>query len=404
MDVDGTDANVQPASQAETARQKSQEFDLNYNSSRLAAVAGVFYFHDHDTTLVRSVNPGPNLLLVVTPETYARSMAAFAQGTYHITDALSFTAGIRYTADRKSINQSFAREVLTTGVSVPGFPFLANVSNKYHAWTPKFGIDYQITPTILAYASATRGYKSGGTNYAAARLDALTFRPETIWSYEGGLKSEFFDRRLRLNISAFKYDYKDLQVQSLLGPGNVAIGNAATAKVKGIEFETSAKPMPNLLLTANYSILRAHYGEFSNAAVPAALVPFVHGLPNYNAATNTVNATGNRLNAAPRSSYFLSAQYDMPAGPGKAFIRGEYYHQSKVFYDPSNADIFSQKAYHLLNAAIGWNSDDSKWGFQIVGKNLTYSHYLITIAANGVVPAGLAGAPRTVAFQVTHNW
>jgi iron complex outermembrane receptor protein len=404
VDIDGTEAFLQQGIQYETSRQFSQEFDLNYNSSKFEGVAGVFYFHDHDSTIVNSLNPVPNLLVYVSPQSRARSVAAFAQGTYHLTDKLNLTAGIRYTADKKGIDQYYNRSSLTTGVSAPGFPFVSSVSNDYHAFTPKFGIDYRITPTILVYASATRGYKSGGTNYAAATPAALTFRPETIWAYEGGFKSEFLDRRLRLNVAAFKYDYKDLQVQSLIGPGLVAIGNSATASIKGIEFETAAKPIRNLLLGFNYSILRAHYNTFTAASVPGALLAFVRADPRYNAATGTFDATGNVMNAAPRSSYSASAQYDLPIGPGTAFVRGEYYHQTKVTYDPTNAAVFSQPAYHLINASLGFNTADKKWGFQLVGKNLTYSHYLITIAANGQAPAGLAGAPRTFAVQLTRNW
>lgn len=404
VDIDGTEVYAQEGEQEETSRQFSQEFNLNYNSDALEGVVGLYYFHDHQSSLVGSYNPLINVFVRTTPESRTRSYAAFAQGTYHLTPELGITAGIRYTGDRKSIDASFDRATLTTRVSAPGFPFVASAARKYHAWTPKIGVDYKVTPGVMIYASATRGYKSGGTNYAAATPAALTFEPETIWSYEGGIKSELLDRRLRINVSAFKYDYKDLQVQSLIGPGVVAIGNAATAKVKGIELETSAKPVPNLLLTANLSLLDAKYDTFTNASVPGALVPFVRGNPRYNAVTNTFDATGNRLNAAPRSSFSGSAQYDVPLESGKLFVRGEYYRQGKVYYDPSNVQIFKQKAYGLVNGSLGYNSDGGGWGVQLVGKNLTNTRYLINIAANGQVPAGFAAAPRTVAIQLTTSW
>ena len=86
---------------------------------------------------------------------------------------------------------------------------------------------------------------------------------------------------------------------------------------------------------------------------------------------------------------------------GNLFVRGEYFHQTRVFYDASNAPIFAQKPYDLVNASVGWTSPGKDWTVSLIGKNLANEEYLVTIAANGLVPAGLAGAPRTYALQVT---
>ena len=138
--------------------------------------------------------------------------------------------------------------------------------------------------------------------------------------------------------------------------------------------------------------------------MPGPLNPFLAGDPNYNPATRTYDATGNRLNAAPQHQFTGSAQLNFDLADGKAFARGEYYYQSRVWYDPSNAPIFAQRPYGLVNASVGWTSADRGFNVQVIGKNLTNRQYLITIAANGLVPAGLAGAPRTVAVQLTKSW
>jgi iron complex outermembrane receptor protein len=414
VDSDAVEFPIIIATQQDESRQISQEFDLTAHLEHFDGVMGIYYSQEHETSnlgldLPPSV-PIPaarSASALITPDSHARSEAAFAQGTYHLTDALGLTAGIRHTQDRKELNQLYTRvsqNPATLGVASPGFPFAANVSRTFDATTPKFGIDYQLTPSVLLYASATRGFKSGGTNWAATNTAALEFGPEQIWSYEAGVKSDWFDRRMRVNVTAFKYDYKDLQVQSLIGAGVVAIGNAATANVKGLEIETTGKPMPDLLLAANFALLDARYGRFGASSVPSVLVPYVSGSPHFTASPTapTYDASGNRLNAAPRSSVSGSAQYDYEIGRGKAFVRGEYYWQDRVFYDPSNAAIMSQKPYDLVNLSFGYISD-SRWDFRVIAKNVADTHYLISIAANGVAPAGLPGDPRTVVLQVSKS-
>ena len=312
--------------------------------------------------------------------------------------------GLRYTVDHKGINQNLVVSSLDPDFGgATFFSFMANEARYYHGTTPKFGIDYQITPRILAYGSVTKGYKSGGTNFASFSQDTLFFNPETIWSYEVGLKSEFFDRKLRFNASAFYYDYKNLQVIQLITATEVSIGNAATATDKGLEFEAAAKPIPGLTLSANVSLLDATYDTFSNASVPNALVPFVTGNSRYNATANSFNASGNNLDSAPKSSFSLEGEYDWQLGPGRPFIDAEYFHQERSYFDPSNNPILSQPGYHLVNASVGYDFDPTL-RLAVIGKNLTYSHYLISATANGVVPSGLVGAPRQVIVQLTKKW
>lgn len=411
VDSDGTELLAAMSNQNETSRQFSQEFNLTANTDNFSGVLGLFYFRDKTSTTLQTDNfaspvvPPANAFFVRTePDSFTRSIAAFAQGTYKITPELGLTVGIRYTTDRKRIEQRFNRVSLATGNSTPGFPFVANLKRNFDAFTPKFGVDWQVTPEVMVYASATRGFKSGGTSIFANNVADLSFEPETIWAYEGGIKSDLLDRRLRLNASIFRYDYKDLQVQSLIAPGIVAIRNAANARVTGAEFEMVGRPVDMLTLTANYAFLDAEYESFPTSSVPNQLVPFLTGNPRFNPATRTFDASGNRLNAAPRHSLSTSAQLNFDVGAGRAFVRGEYYYQSKVFYDPSNAAIFAQRSYDLINASVGWSSPDRDWSVQLIGKNLADKQYLVTIAANGLVPAGLAGAPRTVALQVTKSW
>ncbi|WP_176592236.1 TonB-dependent receptor [Sphingobium sp. EM0848] len=341
------------------------------------------------------------------PEAEAKSIAFFAQGTYWPIPAIGLTIGARYTSDRKALDSFVQRTSLnpaTPGAVLSGFPFVATTARTYHSFTPKFGIDWQITPNAMVYASATKGFKSGGTNYAATNPAFLNYKPESIWAYEIGAKTEWFDRRLRLNVAAFHYDYTDLQVLQPLAPGIVAINNAASATIKGLEFEASAKPWSSLLLTANYSLLDARYDEFPASAVVAGLVPYVASSPRYSPLTRTFNAGGDRMNAAPKSTFSASAQYDHDIGYGSIFVRGEYYWQASASYDPSNAPILVEPSYDLINLSLGYKSDDGRWTLNIQTKNLTDREYLVGRSAAGVVPAGLAGPPRTIILQLSHKW
>ncbi|WP_257557219.1 TonB-dependent receptor [Sphingobium sp. CFD-2] len=400
--------------QGDTSRQFSQELNLVLDTSGLRAIFGAYYFHEKDDGFfISEVGPSAKTLAAnsfyqtIAPNTRSTSKALFAQGTYHLTDRLGITAGLRYTKDDKSIVQSFQRTSLnpaTLGTPRPGFPFNGSANRTYDAWTPKFGIDFQASRNVFFYASATRGYKSGGVNFGASNAPSLVFNPEKIWAYEAGVKTNWLDRRLQVNITGFKYNYTDLQVYSSIGPGLTAIGNAATATVKGLEIETTLKPVQNLTLSANFSALDSKYGSFPQATVAATYQPFLAGDPNFDPVTKLYNASGNRLSYAPQFSFSLSGRYDIDLSTGKLFMRGDYYHQSTSYAEPTNVAISAIRPYGVLNLGLGYESEKGGWSAQIIGKNVLDKQYLTAIASTGLVPNGIPGAPRTVALQLGINF
>jgi iron complex outermembrane recepter protein len=410
VDADGTEFPVIAGYQTDLSRQFSQELNLGLHLTRFEGVLGAYYFEEHEISTIRnttapSVATPFNNAAVTTalPDSLVHSGALYTQGTYHFTDALAFTAGVRYTEDRKGIDQDLRR--IPYNPAAPTFVFTATPPPKdYVSWTPKFALEYQLDPDVFVYGSATKGYKSGGTNFAATSLQALTFAPEELWSYEAGIKSDWLQRRLRVNLAGFYYDYSNLQVQSLIAPGVVSIGNAASAIVRGLELETTAKPIDGLTLTLNYAFLDSEYDRFRNAAVPSQLRPYVTSSSRYDAATGTFDASGNSLDAAPKSSASAAAQYDHRIAGGSGFVRAEYYWQARAYYDPSNTSIMSQGPYGLLNLSIGYEDLAGGWSARVIAKNVADTQYLTTVAANGVVPAGMAGDPRTIALQLMKHW
>jgi iron complex outermembrane receptor protein len=403
-DSDATELALSNARQSEHQNQFSQEITMQGRFERFDGVAGLYYLRENILANINNTAPAAGTFRATQPHVTDDAPAIFAQGTFKLTPALHLTLGARYTEEEKKIfPNSFIQSTVSGKLLGPAFVSPAKAT--YSAFTPKFGVEWQVSDQALVYVSATRGYKSGGFNYAATSVAAQQFAPETIWSYEAGAKTEWLDRRLRVNLTGFRYNYTGLQVQTLLSPGVAFIGNAATARIKGAELELTGKPIPSLTLISNTSFLDAKYGSFPNATVPAGLVPYLAGNAAYNPATGAFNASGNTLTAAPRISTLAAVQYDHHLGSQSTLYgRVEYSWQSRTYYDPSNAMILSQGPYGLLNLAVGFRGPSELWTTQILVKNVTDKGYWITTAANGPVPLGNAGPPRTVWASIARKW
>src|SRR5882757_458240 len=298
-DSDATELFSSALYQREKQHQFSEELMVQANTDRFRGVAGLYYLNEHIASAISTFIPPAKTIRGTAPVVSDNSKAVYVQGTFDITSRFHATLGARETRESKDIAPYSYTKSSATG-AILGPPFTSEAGATYDAFTPKFGLDYQITDAAMLFASATNGFKSGGFNYASRTVAAQFFGPERIWSYEAGAKTEWFDKRLRVNLTGFLYHYTGLQVQSLLSPGNSFVGNARSAQVKGLELETIAKPVTGLTLTSNVSLLRAVYGPFINASVATGVLPFVLANPAYNPTTTFVNATGNTLTDAPR--------------------------------------------------------------------------------------------------------
>jgi len=412
-DNDASELPVNYLQQREKQEQVTQEINLTYQGDRLRAVGGFFFFGDHDDSLSNVSSP-PSVatpaaraaISRAAPTIRTRSYAVFAQANWEIVKDLTLVAGLRYTTERKTIDQTYTRTSLnpaTLGANVPGFPILFSLSRSDDAFTPKFGIDYQATRDLFFYVSATRGFKSGGFNNAALVAATAGFAPETMWAYEVGAKTQFFDRRLRINVTGFDYDYSNLQVRQLLGPGNAVINNAATARIKGAEVEVLAKPFPILQLSGNLSYLDARYRRYTAASVASAYTPYI---PNQTcvASVCTFDASGNQMEATPRWSGVLGV--DLTPSIGAQYrldIHFDWARRGRAYFDASNVPISSQPAYSLFNANIGFGPDKG-WKIEAFVKNLTNARYYQVIAGNGIVPGAIAGDPRTYGARLGYSF
>ena len=253
-------------------------------------VAGIFYFNErNDTDFADLFNLGlapppagfPFLLADRRLKNNTDAWAGYVQADIHATEQLTLTAGIRYTDEKKTFSISDNRASCNDGTieatCLDNSRLFANNGAaiprelKTKVWTPRFAVNYRPNADLLVFASATKGFKSGGWN---ARVggpnEALPFGPEIAWSYEAGFKADLLDRRLRVNLTAFLLDIKGLQTPSAFTRPNGAIAfitrNFANYRNKGLELEVTAQPTEGLNLFASIGFSDDKYRLDSSAA------------------------------------------------------------------------------------------------------------------------------------------
>lgn len=285
------------------------------------------------------------------------SMSLYGQASYAITDQLDITYGLRYTYEEKEFTYSTVlRQTRIT--SVP----LTTVRDSWNDISHRIGIDYQWTDDLMTYFSAAKGFKSGGFNGRGRNTNEITsFEPEEMWTYEIGFKSEWFERRLRLNGAIFYNDYTDLQFSlSTSDAGGlqvIVVGNAAAAEVKGVELEAVAVPVERLKINASMGYLDAEYTEIAPGA----------------AITEDFELIG-----SPEWSLSLGGEYTIPlTDRGSISLRADYSYRSKVYFDATNTELGAQEGYGLVNLRATFTGEDERWSIAGGVSNVTDETYKI---------------------------
>ena len=463
--ADNNDADLSPSNVlsrnfgSNELSQTSQEFRITSPRGQpLEFVAGVFYFQSENEgefqqvgrfalSLARAQNLGVNVPLapgVVLPagQFFGRDVsttnsvtdyAAFAQGEYHLTDALSLIAGARVT--RTEVSLDYARRG-TPGASAFNFvlgaafaplAFRAETEDTDVSW--RIGAQYELSADQNIYASIARGYKGPGYNSlldtvvpaGASAQEFTLIQPEIPTAYEFGYKASLLDRRMTVSAAVFRTQFKDFQAQVVeLPPGAVigsfAIRNAGELVTQGFEVQVDARPIRDFSLGAALSYNDATFESFTGAACPrlASLVttvgapcgPLVAGGPNRNA----FDASGLDATNAPRWSGNFEGRYERPLRPDlTGFIQANYYWRSETVFGlyPGNVpNPTVQEAYGLLNAAAGFEVGPNLT-FSLFGKNLLDENYVTSIAdlpldaAGGLLQFTTRDAQRTLGVQLS---
>jgi iron complex outermembrane receptor protein len=285
----------------------------------------------------------PTTTILLNPVVLDWSIAGFADGTYDLTSKLKLTVGGRYTFERKDFTQHYdGRQLFDTNAG-------------WGQFTPRAVLQYVIDPRDNVYVSYSRGFKSGDFNTFGTSPAPVS--PETIDSYEVGLKSEPV-RRLIVDVAAFYANYSNLQI-SARSPtlGLFELLNAASARLAGVELEVNYSPTEDITIRASGSYLAPTFKTFVGAPVYAAQ-------PQGGNMMTAQNVSGTDLPRAPRYTFSLGPQYHHKFSFGEIGGSLNLYHSAKAYWGLD--DTWAQAEYSMLNAEIYWRPTQhlrlSAWG------------------------------------------
>lgn len=387
--------------------QVSHELQANYDGGgRARGVMGIYGFDGDAGGQVLNHFFNPLGAITLTNPLYGdtqgvvntSSIAFYTDWTFDLTDKLKLDVGARYTDEDKhaiALNRFYTDLSYSTAWgTAANFDKTVNFKNV----SPKISLDYQVTPDIMVYGLASRGFKSGGynirANTTAVPRSGEPFDDEQVDSFEVGSKMAFFDQRLFLNLAAFHNVYKDIQLsvftsytlpngsQSFFGD----FTNAGKGTVNGAEIEYQWLPNEHWLISGNLAWLDAKYDEFITSGVNVA--------------------DSQRFTNAPEFSGALNVEWRTPlANGGNLSARVGYSYQSEVWPTTDLSPAIKQDGYGLVGAGVIWKVNDS-WQLSLQGSNLADEEYRTTgynIAAYGVL-TGFYGPPRQYTLTARYDF
>lgn len=370
---------------------------------RLSYVVGAYYFDQRANQNRATIIDETALIGFDTGDEYGnaghvntQSYALYGQGSFKITPQWTVIVGARWNRERKKVDYS------QDGQIVFGLPDVAPLNDHMSDTdvSPTIGLTFKPSDALTAYAKASEGYKSGGWNTdflsdlngdGTVTIDEIRFGREKLRSYEVGLKTLTWDRRLRLNVAAYDTDYDDLQVsQYNSDTATRFIRNAASATSRGFELEVNVIPIERLQLRAAVGYADAKFKDFPDADETGA------------------NFKGNRLQESPHWTGSFSALADFPlAGGSRLFAEGTLTYRSNYFTGPENDELGHIGGYALMNARLGWSSADERWEAFLWGRNLTNKVFVVDrFLETTVFPQHVSffGEPRMYGAQVRFNF
>ncbi|MDO6414594.1 TonB-dependent receptor [Sphingomonas sp. BIUV-7] len=410
-DFDGS--KVPLSSTSQSGRQKTFQEQADYNIDAIKnfeiVIGGLFYRDKLSSSFV------PSSFGVNSPEQFSNAsshaVAAYADVTYHLTEKLFLTGGVRYSRERKHVDYH---------VAAPS-PILPGSTNAtFSGVAPRAVLRYEIAPRTNVYASFTEGFRSGTlpqTPQARPEL-LIPISPEKIKAYEVGFKTA--SRTIRFDTAAFYYDYRNLQVgltvpdPTCTGLGcaivNV-IGNAPKARSYGGEASLTVTPAPDLNLRANGAYTHARYINFAGATGTG-----LNAVTNLNVPGQRQNWNGQQMARAPTWSGSLGADYSVPLAGGKITLSGNGTYTSSFvvgnasLYGPTgpaalqNEQRFRQKAYAMLNLSLNWVDASNHFSLGVYSENVTNTKYLVISSGSSFGSFRQYGEPVTYGVRAGYKF
>jgi iron complex outermembrane receptor protein len=393
---DATEANTLGTEAFVHQNRLTQDMNVSGTIDALSGKLGFFYLRK-DTKQTTPTGGSPNF-----SRELDQAYALYGQAAYSITDQLELVFGARYTVEDKDFSSQFYKgnaKATRFGKTTPIPPQPPQAdSDTWYGFTPRVGLDYQITPDILAYFSYTEGFKSGGwnnrlpPNYNAAGelvLAPVRYLPESATEYELGIKTSWLDNKLHFNAQAYIHDYDNVQIPLLAyAASTYYLTTAPKAQISGIEFDPDWQVTKELQL---YGIITVQHGAYT--------APFFC----QNTAGTYVDCSANQLiGLAPLRA--LGGVVYTPALPipGKLRVSLSLNYSDKYQNSVPGVAIAATTSHTLVDASINYAPDDH-WSFTLEGRNLTNIHWFSTAAqtANSVVV--YPDDPLTAVFRARYK-
>lgn len=323
----------------------------------------------------------------------SKNYAIFGDVSYDLKDDLTLSVGGRYTLDEKD----WDLDTVVYGLGPPPSifptapvrgPFTVTDSEEWSEFTPKVTLDWRFGDGKLAYASVAKGFKGGGWQQGAGTAEGaqVPYDPEIAWNYEVGLKSEWLDSRIRVNLAAFYTDFTDLQVE-LLDDVNLVlvVANAADAVIKGLEGEFQAVLHENVTFYASGSYIDAEYEDYIDPL-------------------RGIDYSGNRIQRTPEYQASGGLDVEIPFGSeGLQWLGNiQYGYQSEMYYGPDNTN--DEPGYGLVDGRIGIGSQDGRWTVFAFAKNMTDELYRVSIIPFAGDEFSVFGPPKTYGVRFSMNF
>jgi iron complex outermembrane recepter protein len=396
----------------------SQELRISNEYDQFNYVAGLFYFDqtlDSEQTtivgedtqyLVQDLNPvltvfpgafpgGTGALNVAEQE--HQSYAIFGQFDYSLTESFLLTAGLRWTKEEKDLTNTFTQDASSCDPNIcfqldPGYGFwgLADLAPRNDVdetidddrVTGTAKLSWFMNDVTMFYASYGTGYKSGGVNTdrIPESIDVV-FDAETSESFELGMKADFPDQALRLNVAIHATDTEDLQTISFQGAG-FALQNAGVAETYGIELDAYWQPTDTLSLMMAYAYNHAEYAEFEEGDCWTG-TPWHTGQPDpkLNEDGQSCDRSGGSLSGNPENVFVLTANQEFSLGSElSGYVYGEYSYTDSRMTDLNNDPVKQADSFELVNLRAALVFD--RWDAELVlwGRNIFDEKYTGTIA------------------------
>lgn len=394
-DSDSTDISAFLQTNRNGSNTVTQEVNLSSDGLVLDWVVGAFYLNENAKKRLRfgfpsgqgSLPPGTYLLNNATVSD-TEAYAVFGDATWHVTDRLNLIAGVRYSEETQDYTYSGEIGFQLGNTQIPFLQLCPARTDEagFSSFTPRGGLQYELTGDQNLYATVSKGFKAGGVNLNSC---GNSYNPEKITAYEAGYRSQWADGTLTFNATGFYYDYTDLQLSQVTGLINL-VTNAGAAEVKGIELETAWNPTSNLSLTGNVSWLDAKYSSFVN-------------VDTLNPGAGPQDVAGNRLSNSPEWSANLGAALSTDPRPwGSLTARADLSYRSKAYFREFNLPVDTQDSYALLSAALIWEDPADTYSVRLYAKNLTEEDYVAQGGSSDAFGtlAIAYGAPRQIGLEL----